>query len=85
MRVNKITGGLSITMVGKKYLEKCIWRFGDQMSNSDHLPITTTIHSITVHQPVLGTEAKWKKPNIDWSAYQAAVERSMTSLEQCQT
>ena len=67
-RINKITGGLStpsVTLAGKNIAEKCEWSVGEQLSISDHLPITTKIHSQILHQPVLGKKPRWRRANVN--------------------
>ena len=47
-RINKITGGEStpdISVIGTKWKDKSKWEVGAQLGNSDHLPITITIHA----------------------------------------
>ena len=47
-RVNRITGNEStpdVTLAGRKWMDKCKWEVGEQIGNSDHLPIKITVNS----------------------------------------
>ena len=59
-RINKQTAGMStpsLTLIGKMLQGKCRWSTGEQLSNSDYLPILTEVRAHVIHQPVLGRQA----------------------------
>ena len=63
-RINKQTAGMStpsLTLVRKKLQGKCRWSTGNQLSNSDHLPILTEARAHMIYQPLLGRQAKMEE------------------------
>ena len=76
-RVNRITGGESapdVSLVGKKWYNKCSWSTCEGIGNSDHLPILVTINASIQHQSIFGKAARWRKNGVDWNAFRQEAE-----------
>ena len=71
-----------ITLAGCEISKNCNWKVDEPLGNSDHLPILITIDHQTQHQHVLGSEAKWKRKDVDWPAWTSMVEDLCISLPQ---
>ena len=92
-RINKAvasetTGGKStpdITLVGETWRNKCSWTVGEQLSNSDHLPILIVVNAKTKHQQTTSTRAKWRRNEVIWDDYKAAVESNIGKNHQDQS
>ena len=86
-RISRITGGMSspdISLAGCEISKNCDWKVNEALGNSDHLPILITINHQIQHQHVLGSEAKWKRKDVDWPAWSSSVEELCISLPQAQ-
>ena len=84
-RVNRNTGGKStpdVSLAGRKWCNMCTWSVGEQLSKSDHLPITITINEETSHQSVFGKTARWKRSGANWKEFRDEVEQNCQNLPQ---
>ena len=78
--VNKATGNWSspdLTVCGSAWSGKWGWSVVDDIGGSDHLPILITLQTKVRFQPVLGRRPRWKCKEVDWSAYQEAVDETV--------
>ena len=70
-----------VTFCGSDFAGKADWSVGEPIDKSDHLPITTTIHLKVRHQNVLGTSARWRSKDVDWSNFQQLTEEKFSKLK----
>ena len=83
-RINKHTGNGStpdVSLVSTEWKNKCRWSIGDQIGNSDHLPIKVVIQSVVHHQPLFTQEARWKRNGVNWENFRKEVENRVSGLK----
>ena len=84
-RLNKITSGLSspdIALAGKEISHLCEWERDEPIGSSDHWPLLITVHHKVQHQHVLGKDPRWKRKDVDWTAFSSTVDELCDSLPQ---
>ena len=84
-RLNKITTGLSspdIALAWKEISHLCEWERDEPIGSSDHWPLLITIHHKVQHQHVLGKDPRWKRKDVDWSAFANTVDELCANLPQ---
>ena len=49
--------------------KKCAWAVdGEEIGESDHLPVVITVHTSTKQQPFMGTAPRWRSNSIHFRA-----------------
>ena len=81
-RIDPATGNPSapdITFVDSKWANKCEWSVGENLADSDHLPIHIKVNSTVATAKPSQRKPKWKS-NVDWSKFTQEVEDNIAKV-----
>ena len=70
---------IDLTIVSQNILDNISeWSVRDDIYNSDHRPILTTINNADITSTASRTTVRWNTNNVDWPAWSAAMHRHQT-------